>query len=470
MTNVHYLHHAKKTPKRRHEYSYYRVSPGKLERRAKYDTGKAYALFNIDTSDYPVLKSAGTGKLLREACLGTVLDFLVSDGMIYILRKYAGELYLTEFDPASKSSVEHSLGSDPGTDPKDYQLVRFNEFSSWGDPLGGKTVKKILVLPGYRTGEIGTGKSTGFETPEAFPSACVGTEYNSRIFCACNGKIFASDFNDATSYNFDTALDQSDSNAWMSNTQSNSKADGEITALAVYDGHVVIFKRDYMMQVHNNKNPFRIVEIGSWGCVSKRSLCEFDGKLAFVSPEGVMLYAGGYPYKIGDELGVSSWEGACLCARGKLLYVHVPSELTVYVYDAERDCWGNRDIRGLSFMGADHSGAYYVLGNAVYAFDEGTPGQFSIETDRNSLGYDGKKRICGICIEALIGDGGELCATMLDQDYNQTDIVHIDVPGEHFINKRINGAGVNYFQLELTGSGEVSIGGITVKYKREDDA
>ena len=121
-------------------------------------------------------------------------------------------------------------------------------------------------------------------------------------------------------------------------------------------------------------------------------------------------------------------------------------------------------------MSADHSGAYYVLGNAIYAFDEGEPGQFSIETDRNSLGYDGKKRISGICIEAIIGEGGELLATMVDQDYNQTEIAHLSSPGEYFISKRVNSVGVNYFQLELTGKGDVGIGGITVKYKKEDDA
>lgn len=465
-----FVYQLSSVPKRRKVYKYRREGIGKLDRKKQYDSGGAYDFFNVDTQRYPTLRSARSSKQYPFKKKGTIVAFTVCDGICYVLTFDGGTLYLGEYDPEKDSYYETKVAEGQEKLAQgSYSLVRFNEFSSHTDPINGEYKKKILVLPIYCAGEIGQGGTAIFEQYTEVPSASSACVFMSRIFCSDRGKLFASEFNNACGFNFDTADQALDSNAWMTNTQSNTKADGDITALAVYDGHVVVFKKDYMMQVYNNKNPFRLVEIGSYGCISKEAVCEFDGKLAFVDGSGVMLYSGGYPYRIGEELNINDWNGAKLCASGKLLYVFVPSENTVHVYDAEHDCWGNRNVRSVQYMSADHTGAYYVSNNCITRFDCDTPVFFEIIADKNSLGYDGNKRICGFSCEAVLGEGAYLMICIVDADFNNYCEYIIRESGEHFIKKKIKGKSMKYCQFDFMGQGDVSIVSFSVDYRREDE-
>ena len=457
-------------PKQRKVYKYRREGIGKLDKKKVYDSGGASDFFNVDTQSYPTLRSARSLKQHYFKHTGTIVAFTVCDGICYTLLFNEGRLYLGEYDPASESYFETLVaeGQQKLADGS-YSIVRFNEFSSHTDPINGEYKKKILVLPIYRAGEIGLLGEAEFEQYTEVPNASAACVFMSRVFCSDHGKLFASEFNNVGGFKFDTADEALESNAWMTNTQSNTKADGDITALAVYDGHVVVFKKDYMMQVYNNKNPFRLVEIGSYGCISKDAVCELDGKLAFIGSSGVMLYSGGYPYRIGDELNVKDWSGAKLCASGKLLFIFVPSENTVYVYDAEHDCWGNRNVRNVQYMSADHTGAYFIAYDCITRFDEAQPLFFEVLTDKNSLGYEGNKRICGFGCEAVLGEESYLMICMVDDDFNNYCEYIIREPGEHFIKKKIKGQSMKYCRLDFMGQGEVSIGSIFVDYRREDE-
>lgn len=457
-------------PKARKEYKYEIKSLGVLDKRDSYDSGNAVEMHNIDTQGYPMLRCAKAGAQIGARFAGTILDLTVCDGKIYILRHESESLFIDEVDPASGSSNTITVSSESLDTSVDYSLVRYNEFGSQTDPIGGQYTKKMLILPDYITGDIDGSGGYTFCRTEQVPSAQVGTVFMSRVFCAENGKVFASNFNDVCTYEFDTADESLGSNAWMSNTQSNTKADGDITALAVYDGHVVLFKRDYMMQVYNNKNPFRLVEVGSYGCISRQAICEFDGKLAFVSPQGVMLYSGGYPYFIGKELCIDDWEGTLLCASGELLYMYVPSRSTVYVYDAEHECWGNTNSGGnISFMCGDFSGAYYMLGHYLYCFGKGGQSAFSIKTAKSSLGYEGRKRICALSGEVIVGEQSEVTVSLCDENGETHQIKHINSPGAYFINQRICGIAVQYACISLNGLGDVSMGDFSLTYKKEDE-
>jgi len=464
------MYNLSSVPKKRKVYKYKREGFGKLDRKKLYDSGGTYDLFNVDTSSYPALRSARSINEIYFKHTGNIVAFSVCDGICYTLLFGEGNLYLGEYDPRSGSYFETLVAEEQEKlADGSYSLVRFNEFSSHTDPIRGEYTKKMLVLPVFAAGEIGRGGEAVFEQYTDVPPASVATVFMSRVFCADKGKLFASEFNDPGGFRFDTADESLDSNAWMSNTQSNTKADGDITALAVYDGHVVVFKKDYMMQVYNNKNPFRLVEIGSFGCISKDAVCEFDGKLAFIDSTGVMLYSGGYPYRIGEELGVEDWSGAKLCASGKLLFVYLPSENTVFVYDAEHDCWGNRNARNVKLMSADHTGAYYIAYDRITRLDDGTPPFFSILTDKSSLGYDGKKRVCGFGCEAVVGEDSYLTISMVDSDFESYCEYVIREPGEHFIKKKIKGQSMKYCQFLIMGQGEVSISSLSVDYRREDE-
>ncbi len=455
-------------PSKRKEYVYYRHGLGTLRKDKEYDTDGMCEISQIDTSDYPFVKSAGTAKYLWLKYTGKVLDLIMCDGIIYAAVHSEDAIYMYVCDPQKVTIVQTYICNTKDNDPSHYALVRYNEFPSNMNPFVGGYLKKILLLPLFFSYDIQDNKAEKLPS-NAAPISTMGTMFVSRLFSACKGNIFASEFNKVNSYSFDTADNSSSANAWMSTTQSNVKADGDITALAVYDGHVVLFKRDYMMQVYNNENPFRLVEIGSYGCISKKAVCEFDGKLAFISPQGLMLYSGGYPYFIGEELNVKDWSGSMLCAGGKYLYVYVASEKCVYVYDAEHNTWGHRDSKPLSFMCADHNGAYYVRNNDIIRFGGNAPKEFSLTTDRNSLGYNGRKRISSIGFTAILGDGAELYVDLIDDAGTVYETVSVIGAGEHMVSEKIKGVSLTYAQLTFRGKGEVKIGEYRIKFRKEDE-
>ncbi len=456
-------------PSKRKLYTYHRDNVGAFNRKNSHDSGGVYEIKQIDPRPFPFVCSADAGIYTGKEYSGSVLELCICDGVIYALSDKDGYIVLSEYDPTDKSDTETLVCQSEGNAAEDCCLVRYNEYTSITDAIDGEYKKKILVLPMYYCGDIGGGGDAVFESDKDLPASNVGTVYMSRIFSAYKGKIFASEFNRAMSYSFDTADSTLTSNAWMSNTQSNTKADGEITALAVYDGHVVVFKRDYMMQIYNTENPFRLVDIGSFGCISKRAVCEYDGKLAFVSPQGVMLYSGGYPYFIGEELNIKNWEGAMLCARDKLLYVYVPSEHGVYVYDSEFGLWGHRDIDNISFMCADHTGAYYIHSNKLYLFDGDVPSDFYISTDKNTLGYNGKKRICEIGVVANLSPGADLSVSLVDEDDAPFFDLNIAESGEYILRKKVKGISLDFARLVFSGCGKVKIGDWWLKYRKEDE-
>ena len=94
------------------------------------------------------------------------------------------------------------------------------------------------------------------------------TVWNSRLFGSRDNIVAAS----CASTPFDWTMDTPEvtdaeglvigsydaTHAWYSTTQANIKATGDIVAIVAYDGHPIIFKDDYMHQINNNKNPFRI--------------------------------------------------------------------------------------------------------------------------------------------------------------------------------------------------------------------
>ncbi len=456
-------------PSIRKQYCYKRETPGKLNRESEYDTGGVYSLTNIYTGDYPLISSANGALILPYSYTGKVLDFTMCDGVIYAALYRDGKIYLSEYDIQNNTFAETYICESQDSDPEHYALVRYNEFSSYNDPINGTFAKKILLLPLFCSGEIDGGGDSVFSSASGTPLSSVATVFMSRLFSACGGKLFASEFNNVNGYCFDTADSSSSANAWMSNTQSNVKSDGNITALAVYDGHVVVFKRDYMMQVYNNENPFRLVDIGAYGCISKRAVCEFDGKLAFIGPRGVMLYSGGYPYLISDELGIKDWEGSMLCASGNYLYVYVGIERCVYVYDRENACWGHREVFELSFMCGDYTGAYYVRNGDIVRFDGGEAEEFSIITDRSSLEYSGKKRISEIGCVAILKEGASLDIELVDERGAVYASVCVSGEGEHIISEKIKGVSLNFAQLVFSGDGEVKIGEYWIKYRGEDN-
>lgn len=209
--------------------------------------------------------------------------------------------------------------------------VQFNVATNTESIVSSTFDKRIVILPDRYT--IPYNVNSNFECSylgNTYPMLKYGTVYASRLFGVDDNLVYASAYNDYADWELDTADDINDGNAWVSMSQSNTKADGTFTAITTYDNHVVAFKKDFMQLVYNNKNPFRIVDVGSYGCDNQYAVAEAGGVLYFASSETVYAYGGGVPKDIGDKLNIKDYSGAVLGAYKDTLYLSVPDGVFTY--------------------------------------------------------------------------------------------------------------------------------------------
>lgn len=209
--------------------------------------------------------------------------------------------------------------------------VQFNVASDTENIAASSYVRKILIYPDCVSMDFNI--KSDFETASlggAYPPIKYATVYCSRLFGVNNDLVYASSFNDYADFDLDTADESSSANAWVSMSQSNVKADSRFTAIATYNNHVVLLKKDFLQLVYNNKNPFRIVDVGSYGCDNPYSVTECGGILYFASEDAVYAFGGGTPKKISSPLGEINFGGAALGSFKDRLYVQCGDGLFSY--------------------------------------------------------------------------------------------------------------------------------------------
>ena len=233
--------------------------------------------------------------------------------------------------------ISHVIADAQGDD-SDFQprsVVQFNVVdTSSGDIASYTYDRRWLIFPDcysirYQDDEPGGGSS--FNPPEnPIPGILYASVYQSRVFGVDKNSVYASHYNSYADFTLDTADNISPDNAWMSMSQSNTKADGDFTAIATYDNHVVLFKKDFMQLVYNNKNPFRIVDVGAYGCDNSLAVTEMGGVLYFASKDKIYAYTGGTPKDISKNLDIDSYAGAALGSFKDTLWLSVNGELYTY--------------------------------------------------------------------------------------------------------------------------------------------
>lgn len=227
----------------------------------------------------------------------------------------------------------------------------------------------------------------------AFPNLKYATVHLSRLFGVDDERVYVSGFNDYTNWNLDV-MESEESNAWVSAAQSNTKADGQFTGIAVYDNHVVCFKHDYMHEIYNNKNPFRLQDIYAEGCIDNRSIQEVDGKLIFVSQDEVKVYTGGNPRIIGYYLGIDNFRMAVSGTDGRNYYLYClddKGKAHLFTYDTFAEQWSEQETIKTSegydvdvlYFGHNKCGMFMLCDNGmIYKMDTGTHDlDWSFETD-----------------------------------------------------------------------------------------
>lgn len=238
-----------------------------------------------------------------------------------------------------------------------------------------------------------TGDGTGgflISVPPSFPNLKYAAVHLSRLFGVDDDRVHVSGFNDYSNWNLDTVTESNESNAWSSAAQANTKANGEFTGLAVYDNHVVCFKRDFMHEIYNSKNPFRLVDIYTDGTIDNRSIQEVDGKLIFVSDDEVKVYTGSNPREIGYYLGIDCFKAAVSGTDGRNYYLYCKDEEYndyLFVYDSLVGQWSQQSIDFSVLNFAHNKNGMYMLADdgIIYKIDTGEYNhEWSFETDMST--------------------------------------------------------------------------------------
>ena len=227
--------------------------------------------------------------------------------------------------------------------------------------------------------------------PPTVPDIKYATVHLSRVFGVDDDRVYASGYNNYANWNLDTIDEYNEANSWCSPSQSNTKAGGSFTGITTFDSHVICFKRDFMHEIYNTKNPFRLQDIYAEGAIDNRTIQNVDGKLIFVSEDDVKIYTGSNPRIIGYKLNMPNYTYAVSGTDNRNYYLYCESEKSgtdkyqyLYVYDTFTEMWSEQSIekRVLSFAHNKNGMYMFCEDGIVYQMDTGFYNhEWSCETD-----------------------------------------------------------------------------------------
>ena len=200
--------------------------------------------------------------------------------------------------------------------------------------------------------------------PPSMPNLKYATVHLSRVFGVDDDRVYASGYNDYTNWNLDTIDEYNEANSWCSPSQSNTKAGGNFTGITTFQNHVICFKHDFMHEIYNTKNPFRLQDIYAEGTIDNRTIQDVDGKLIFVSEDDVKVYTGSNPRVIGFNLNMPKYTYAVSGTDNRNYYLYCEngkSKKYLYVYDTFTDLWSEQIIENRVLSFAHNKNGMYML-------------------------------------------------------------------------------------------------------------
>ena len=387
-----------------------KVAFGGLNKRYTLDSGDLSFERNISTSEYPYLTPSNQKTSILSGYSNPISMFAFDDFIIVVYRQNTA----IKIDYIHKDNYVYLTGvlkADEATEEDEVprSIVQFNVFEPCeiGTIVDGDFRKRLLIFPDkksmfFEREDLVTDKNNtsndsftlydmdNVDNAIITPPIKYATVHLSRVFGVSDDCVFASGFNDYTNWSLDTSDDEegyNESNAWMSQTQSNTKADGKFTGIINYQGHIVCFKRDYMHEIYNTKNPFRIVDIYAEGTIDNRTIQDVDGKLIFVSEDDVKIYTGSNPRIIGYNLNMSQYTYAVSGTDNRNYYLYCEDDKAnkyLYVYDTFTDLWSEQSIDSKVISFAHNKNGMYMLcaDGHIYKMDTDTySDNWSFETD-----------------------------------------------------------------------------------------
>lgn len=370
-----------------------KVSFSGLNKRQTLDTGALSYEKNISTVEAPYLIPSPVPNRIKTYT--NLVDIFGFADFLVVLYTKDSKVYVDYVDD-NGAFATGCLDEKGNTEHR--SIVQFNVYDTPTDVVGGEYVKKLLIFPDKKSVDFEVERN--YTTPTALTFASLETDtlkiptlkyatvHLSRVFGVDDDRVYASGFNNYANWNLDTADEYNESNAWCSPAQSNVKADSKFTGITTYQNHVVCFKRNFMHEIYNTKNPFRIQDIYAEGTIDNRTIQDVDGRLIFVSDDNVKIYTGSNPKIISYYLNIPKYDKAISGQDGRNYYLYVESETNKYffVYDTMFDVWSERDvaeygeIRGFA---NNSQGVYMATSSNIYKLNtndyEGQ--EWSFETD-----------------------------------------------------------------------------------------
>lgn len=411
----------KPIPKSESEYTTVRTSWKGLNRLYPLDSGFLTSVNNISVSSIPYLETAPKAEVIAHGYTNPISIHGFGDFLL-VIYKDSGSI---KADYIKGNSVFTGTvnTSDANTAPR--SAIQFNVYTTPNNPLDGIYDKRLIIYPDKVSMSYDISSDFNVSAIDVSPNitpdikqACV---YLSRVFGVDDNRIYASGFNDYTNWNLDTADESLASNAWVSTAQSNIKAGSDFTGITVYGGTVVAFKRGFMHEIYNNKNPFRVGDIYAEGAIDGRSIVDVDGNLIFVGADNVKRYNGGNPENIGAPLCIPNYTSGIAGgdSRTYYLYCHENGSDRIFTYDVINGMWCARDADSAVIGFATNDNGVYTLcsdGNVRKIDTTNYQHDWYIETDLSLYSTLEPKRLKKLSLLAEIASGSNVKAYALKEN------------------------------------------------------
>lgn len=467
-----------------------------LNYRQTIDTGALSMENNISTLETPYLVPSQRRISILDDYTRPISMFGFDDFLLVIYRSGTSIYvdYITyDADEDEYTTYTGTLQNGGASSADEYPrcVVQFNVYDTPTDPVSGKYVKKLLIFPDkksidfeitendfdikdmsvlikeytnstkeadgtypppstashnyyYRNtynsevykwvDDMSDSEKSGWKVsiPPAMPDIKYAAVHLSRLFGVDDDRVYASGYNDYTNWNLDTVDEYNESNAWCSPAQSNTKAGGVFTGIANFQGHIVCFKRDFMHEIYNTKNPFRIQDIYAEGAIDHRTIQDVDGRLIFVSEDDVKIYTGSNPRIIGYYLNMPEYVNAVSGTDGRCYYLYcedADENKRLFVYDTIAEHWSEQAIYDTVLSFAHNKNGMYMLcdDGYIYKMDSGNyRHSWSFETDLITNETVNIKHIKKIQMFADIASGANIKAYILydDEEFDE-DTSHL---------------------------------------------
>ena len=304
--------------------------------------------------------------------------------------------------------------------------------------------------------------------PPTMPDIKYATVHLSRVFGVDDDRVYASGYNDYTNWNLDTVDEYNEANAWCSPSQSNTKAGGNFTGITSFQNHIICFKHDFMHEIYNTKNPFRLQDIYAEGTVDNRTIQDVDGKLIFVSEDDVKIYTGSNPRIIGYNLNMPKYKYAVSGTDNRNYYLYCEESghnKHLFVYDTYTDLWSEQSIDSKVWSFAHNKNGMYMLceDGCVYKMDtDDYSHEWSFETDLITNKTVNIKHIKKLQMLVEVATNANMQVYILydDEEFNETTshLVYTSSKTGKFPIRVKPRKTANYgFKLHIEGTGYVKL-------------